>query len=149
MRTPETTNETPKQKAKKAVHTAAIGAATLAATPIPFADAFALMPLQTTMIVQIYRAYGQKISKGVVQGVMKATFATTIGRSLAGSLFKLVPGAGSVVGGAISAGVAVSVTEAIGQALIKEFEDGDSVDLETLSSVILTAVSLAAKKKRK
>ncbi|MBD5068958.1 MAG: DUF697 domain-containing protein [Lactobacillus sp.] len=145
----EQTVETPRKKANKAVHTAALGAATIAATPIPFADAVALMPLQTTMIVQIYRAYGKKVSKGMVQGVLKATFATTLGRSLAGNLFKLVPGAGSILGGAISAGVAVSVTEAIGQVLIKEFEDGDSVDLETLSSVILTAVSLVTNKKRK
>ena len=145
----EQTVETPRKKANKAVHTAALGAATIAATPIPFADAVALMPLQTTMIVQIYRAYGKKISKGMVQGVLKATFATTLGRSLAGNLFKLVPGAGSILGGAISAGVAVSVTETIGQVLIKEFEDGDSVDLETLSSVILTAVSLVTNKKRK
>ncbi len=62
--------ETPKQKAQKAVHTAAIGAATVAATPIPFADAIALMPIQTAMIVQIYRAYGKNVSKGMVQGVL-------------------------------------------------------------------------------
>ncbi|HBV48709.1 MAG TPA: GTPase, partial [Lactobacillus sp.] len=62
----------------------------------------------------------------MVQGVLKSTFATTLGRSLAGNLFKLVPGAGSILGGAISAGVAVSVTEAIGQVLIKEFEDGNA-----------------------
>ena len=36
----EQTVETPKQKANKAVHTAALGAATVAATPIPFADLF-------------------------------------------------------------------------------------------------------------
>ncbi|MEY8661670.1 DUF697 domain-containing protein [Ligilactobacillus faecis] len=140
-------SETPKQKAQKAVHTAALGAATVALTPIPFADAVALMPIQTGMIVQIYRAYGQKVSKGMVQGVLKATFATTMGRSLAGNLFKLVPGAGSIVGGTISAGVAVSVTEAIGQVLIKEFEDGQTIDLENLSSVILTALALATRKK--
>lgn len=143
----EQTVETPKQKANKAVHTAALGAATVAATPIPFADAVALMPIQTAMIVQIYRAYGKKVSKGMVQGVLKSTFATTLGRSLAGNLFKLVPGAGSILGGAISAGVAVSVTEAIGQVLIKEFEDGNATDLESLSSIILTAIAIATKKK--
>ena len=49
----EQTVETPRKKANKAVHTAALGAATVAATPIPFADAVALMPIQTAMIVQI------------------------------------------------------------------------------------------------
>jgi uncharacterized protein (DUF697 family) len=140
----EQTVETPKQKANKAVHTAALGAATVAATPIPFADAIALMPIQTAMIVQIYRAYGKKVSKGMVQGVLKST---TLGRSLAGNLFKLVPGAGSILGGAISAGVAVSVTEAIGQVLIKEFEDGNAIDLESLSSIILAAIAIATEKK--
>ncbi len=37
----EQTVETPRKKANKAVHTAALGAATVAATPIPFADAVA------------------------------------------------------------------------------------------------------------
>lgn len=142
------TIETPKKKAQKAVHTAALGAATVAFTPLPFADAVALMPIQTGMIVQIYRAYGQKVSKGMVQGVLKSTFATTLGRSLASNLFKFVPAAGSIVGGTLSAGVAVSVTEAIGQVLIKEFEDGEKIDLENLSSLILTAVALATKKKK-
>ncbi len=60
----EQTVETPRKKANKAVHTAALGAATVAATPIPFADAVALMPIQTAMIVQIYRAYGKKSIQG-------------------------------------------------------------------------------------
>ena len=38
-------------------------------------------------------------------------------------------------------------TEAIGQVLIKEFEDGNAIDLESLSSIILTAIALATKKK--
>lgn len=37
--------------------------------------------------------------------------------------------------------------EAIGQVLIKEFEDGQTIDLENLSSVILTALALATRKK--
>ena len=44
--------------------------------------------------------------------------ATAIGRSLFYSLLKLIPGVGSVVGGAISASVAAAVTASLGETYI-------------------------------
>lgn len=124
------------EEARSAVHTASVAAGAVALSPIPFSDALALVPIQTTMIVSIYNSYGERISKGVVEGIVKATTATTLGKSLAGSLVKLIPGIGTLAGAALNGGVAVAVTELIGNTLIDKFEDGDSVDEAELVDVI-------------
>lgn len=48
-----------------------------------------------------------------------ASGATIIGKTVATNLMKLVPGAGSVAGGAISAGTAGVITLALGKAFIE------------------------------
>lgn len=124
------------EEARGAVHTASVAAGAVALSPIPFSDALALVPIQTTMIVSIYNSYGERISKGVVEGIVKATTATALGKSLAGSLVKLIPGIGTLAGAVLNGGVAVAVTELIGNTLIDRFEDGDSVDEAELVDVI-------------
>ncbi|WVE60125.1 hypothetical protein VXJ28_00275 (plasmid) [Enterococcus faecium] len=57
----------------KIIHTASGAAAATAASPIPFSDAALLIPIQTTMITGLYKANGANISRGVVDGALKAT----------------------------------------------------------------------------
>ncbi len=44
--------------------------------------------------------------------------ATVLGKTVVTNLIKLIPGAGTVVGGAISAGTAGAITAALGEAYI-------------------------------
>ena len=60
----------------KIIHTAAAAAAATAASPIPFSDAALLIPIQTTMITSLYKANGANISRGVVDGALKATMVS-------------------------------------------------------------------------
>lgn len=55
----------------------------------------------------------------LVTTVIGAGGAAIVGKTIATNLVKLVPGAGSVVGGAISAGTAGLVTLAMGKAFIE------------------------------
>ena len=57
--------------------------------------------------------------KMLVISAISAGGATIAGKTIASNLFKLVPGAGSVVGGSISAGTAGVVTLAMGKAFIE------------------------------
>lgn len=99
--------------------TAAIG---VAAAPIPFADAFLLVPIQLAMIAGITATYGLEFSEGFLSTLIAATVggaATTLtGRAIAGGLLKLIPGAGSAIGGTIAAATAAGVTAALGEAYI-------------------------------
>jgi len=86
--------------------------------PIPLADSAMMIPTQMAMIAGITAAYNVELSKNAI-----ATLVTTIagteaaalaGRAVASNLLKLIPGAGSVVGGVIAGGTGATITAALG-----------------------------------
>jgi uncharacterized protein (DUF697 family)/GTP-binding protein EngB required for normal cell division len=111
-----------KQRSRMVVGTACASAAGIAASPIPFADALFIVPIQIGMIAGITATYGLSISAGVLSAISASAIgggvATITGRAITGSLLKLIPGVGSVTGGAISAGTAVAITSALGETYI-------------------------------
>lgn len=111
--------------------------------PIPFADAFLLVPTQVAMLAGISAAFGLELSTAFLStlvaaatGVVGATFA---GRALVGNLIKLLPGAGPAVGGGINAAMAAALTVALGEVYIvtlkKLFDEsgGEPPDPETIA----------------
>lgn len=114
-----------KEKRRRAQ--AAVAAATAAAfgegfTPIPFADSALLIPTQVAMIASITAIFGMNINKSLITAFVSSTIgtggATIAGRTLASNLLKLVPGAGTIVGGTISGATAGLITTALGEAYI-------------------------------
>lgn len=103
------------------VAAAAASAAGIGAVPVPFSDALGIIPVQVGMIAGITAVFGIPADKGFLSTLVTSTFtsaaATAGGRALVGAFLKLVPG-GNVVGSAISATVAASVTTAFGEAYI-------------------------------
>jgi uncharacterized protein (DUF697 family)/GTPase SAR1 family protein len=93
--------------------TAAAGAAFI---PIPFSDAAALVPIQLGMMAKIAQLYKIKVDRAALLAIASTTAATSAGRATFSGLLKMVPGAGTVAGGMVSAGVATSFTYAMGQA---------------------------------
>ena len=93
------------------------------AVPVPFADAWMLIPTQISMIAGITVVFGIDVSKSVIVGFVTSALgssaATIGGKALVSNLIKLIPGAGSVAGGAISAATAGMLTAAIGEAYIQ------------------------------
>ena len=102
----------------KAVAAAAAQAAAAAATPIPFADAALLVPIQLRMMSRIALLHNVPVDRATLLALGSVAATTGAGRSLATSLVKLIPGAGTVAGGLIGAGVASTVTAAMGAAWI-------------------------------
>ena len=130
----------------KIIHTAAAAAATTAASPIPFSDAALLIPIQITMITGLYKANGANISRGVVDGALRATMASRVGKSLAGNILKFIPGVGTIVGGTLNAGVAVAFTEALGNEVVSKLRGADNADIIDLANVINDVVNGFTKK---
>jgi uncharacterized protein (DUF697 family) len=104
------------EEARKYIAAAAGSAAAAAATPIPFSDATLLVPIQLGMMARIAQLYKIKFERAALMAVVSATAATQVGRAAFTGLLKMVPGAGTVVGGVIGAGVASTFTYAMGQA---------------------------------
>lgn len=103
-------------QAQKAVRAASAMALTVGAVPIPVADAAVLVPIQLSMMAKVAAIYGVKAPTAALASTVLTTVLTTAGRSAVVGLLKLVPGAGTLIGGAISAGVASSFTLAVGYA---------------------------------
>jgi len=93
------------------------------AIPIPFADAPLLITEQVAMMVSINTIFKFSISKDALKSLVTAALgiggATVIGKTIVANVLKLIPGAGSVAGGAISATTAGLITLALGKAYIQ------------------------------
>ncbi|MCR5798315.1 MAG: GTP-binding DUF697 domain-containing protein [Eubacterium sp.] len=111
-----------KKRAQAAIATATVAAAGEAIAPIPFADCAMLIPTQLTMIASITVIFGFDVNKSILTAFLSSTLgaggATILGKTVFSNLMKLVPGAGTVVGGAISASTAGVITAALGEAYI-------------------------------
>ena len=110
------------QRAHAIVVSLALSAGGVGATPIPFSDAVAIVPIQVTMLASISAVWGLPTTTAylgtLVSGAITGAGGTLIGRAAAAELLKLIPGVGTVVGGAINAGVASALTTAFGEAYI-------------------------------
>lgn len=129
-----------KRRASKVVATAALAATGQGAAPIPFADAALLIPTQVGMIASITVIFGFDVNKSVITALLSSTIgsggATLLGRAVVANILKLLPAAGSVAGGAISAGTAGVITAALGSAYIAfmELVYKGEMNIEDLSS---------------
>ena len=91
--------------------------------PIPFADAPLLIGQQVAMMIAINSVFEFDIERDALTSLATAAIgvggATVIGKTVASNLLKLIPGVGTVAGGAISAGTAGVITLALGKAYIE------------------------------
>ena len=90
--------------------------------PIPFADAPILAATQITMLASIAATYGFKLEKNELISFTSALAGVggtaIIGKSVVGNLLKIIPGAGTAIGGTISGTTAAVLTYALGNAFI-------------------------------
>ncbi len=91
-------------------------------TPIPFADAPIIASSQVAMIAKITSIFGVSMNKALVTSIVSSVTgvsgAVYTGRALVSNLLKLIPGAGTVVGGIISGSTAALITTALAYAYI-------------------------------
>ena len=74
------------------------------------------------MIASITVIFGFDVNKSIITALLLSTIgaggATVLGKTVVSNLLKFIPGAGTVAGGAISAGTAGVITAALGEAYI-------------------------------
>lgn len=111
------------EKADNAVMAAVAATTATGAIPIPFADAPLLIGEQVAMMVAINTIFKIEVEKDALKSLVTAALgvggATLLGKTIATNLIKLIPGAGTVAGGAVSAGTAGAITLALGKAYIQ------------------------------
>ena len=81
-----------------------------------------MIPTQLGMIASITVIFGFDVNKSVLTAFLSSTLgsggATLLGKTVVTNIIKLIPGAGTVAAGAISAGTAGVITAALGEAYI-------------------------------
>lgn len=114
----------PKELEKKcqvAIHSAATASAAAGAIPIPMSDAVPITAAQIAMIVALGKVFGVEISQSVAKSIAGVGITQQAGRAVASNLLKMIPGAGTVIGGVIGASTAAALTEALGWIIADDF----------------------------
>lgn len=111
------------EKADNAVAVAVGTTAVTGAVPLPFMDAPLLIAQQVALMATICGIFKIDMQKDGLKALATAALgaggATVVGKTIATNLVKMIPVAGSIVGGAVSAGTAGVVTLAMGKAFIE------------------------------
>ncbi|WP_407929562.1 YcjF family protein [Latilactobacillus fragifolii] len=122
-----------RKKAHNIIHAASLTAAIIGCSPIPFSDAFLLVPVQLTMMARLHKLFGQSWSASLGKSLSKELVLVGLGRSAVGNILKLVPVVGTVSGAAVNATVAMSITEALGWLTVKMLNDGEDIFNDVVS----------------
>lgn len=141
-----------KKKSHRIIHYAAVTAAIIGFSPIPFSDAVLLVPVQLTMMARLHKLFGQSWSEGMAKGITKELVVVGLGRSAVGNILKFIPAAGTIAGGAVNATVALTITETLGWVTVKLLNDGEDIFDDMLSfkgqfNTLFKAVQSVGKKK--
>ena len=115
-----------RKKCQLIIHGASAAAGAAASLAIvPGSDSVAIMPIQVAMVAALAREFGISLSASLVKSTVYASLGSIAGKAGAGLFLRWTPIAGNIV----RAGVAVSVTEALGRLVLDRLEtDGEIID---------------------
>lgn len=95
--------------------------------PVLIADIFAVSALQLDMIRQMSKVYDVNFSETQGKAIVTSLTSSTLARLGAGSIVKMIPLLGSVVGGVTVSVFAGASTYALGQVFKRHFESGGTI----------------------
>ncbi len=97
------------------------------AIPVPVADVLAVSASQLDMIRQLCKVYDMDFNETQGKAIVSSLTASTLARIGAGSLAKMIPVVGSVVGSVANAIMAGASTYALGQVFKTHFDTGGTI----------------------
>ncbi|RMG77677.1 MAG: DUF697 domain-containing protein [Bacteroidetes bacterium] len=95
--------------------------------PVPVVDIFAVSAAQLDMIRQLCRVYDVDFAETQGKAIVSSLTTATLARVGAGSLAKLIPVVGSLVGGITNSALAGASTYALGEVFKAHFETGGTI----------------------
>ena len=127
-----------KKAVDKIIAVAASSAAAIGATPIPFSDAVLLAPVQIGMIASICKVMKVDADRAFLTTIIISAAgvlgATITGRTVVRGLIKCIPGAGTVIGGSISAVTASLLTTGMGYAFYNAVRTAQGKSIEDITA---------------
>jgi len=95
--------------------------------PVLIADIFAVSALQLDMIRQLCRVYDVNFQETQGKAIVTSLTGSTLARMGAGSIVKLIPGIGSLLGGVTVSIFAGASTYALGEVFKRHFQSGGTI----------------------
>lgn len=132
------TNLPAKEKQAAQIIMAAAASASAAAgfNPVPLSDSVILFPIQTGMAAALAKTYGFPALGAVSTSLLKAQIVSMLGKQMASSLLKLIPGVGQIINGAVAGGLTAGLGYGLNMlykdALVKYLETGKTPDWHKL-----------------
>jgi uncharacterized protein (DUF697 family) len=119
---------TPDQKSKchKIIHSASASAAGVAAglAQLPLADSAVILPIQIAMVVGLGRVFGIQVTDSAAKGLALGAIGGYVGRATSQIVLGWIP----FLGNAVNASTAAGITEALGWAISRKFDQEASSD---------------------
>lgn len=123
-------NPETKAKAEKIIQQHILWSIGAGLVPIPILDIAAVSGIQLDMLKQLSSLYGVPYSESEGKVWLSALSGSILAK-IGANAIKLIPGVGSIIGGASMAAVSGASTYALGQIAVKHFESsGDFSDLD-------------------
>lgn len=111
-----------KKECHAIIHAASAAAGSVGAglAQVPGSDNLVITPIQLTMAISLGKVFGKTISEASAKAAVGSLAASTVGRTASQVLVGWIP----AIGNAINATTAAGLTEALGWAIAKEFDEG-------------------------
>lgn len=103
------------------IHTASVAAGGVGAglAQVPGSDNAVITPIQLTMAISLAKVFDIRLTDSAAKAAVASVATSTLGRTVSQFLVGWIPG----VGNAVNAATAASLTEAMGWALAREFDE--------------------------
>ena len=95
--------------------------------PVLIADIFAVSAIQLDMIRQMSKIYDLEFNELQGKAIVTSLTSSALARIAAGSVVKMIPGLGTLIGGATVSAFAGASTYALGEVFKKHFESGGTI----------------------
>ncbi len=118
-------------KADKLIKKYAFGSSLTGFIPIPLVDMLGLMGAQRVMLIQLSKLYGMSLSKNMAKIWLTTLMGGVASRAVSpivGGMFKMIPGIGTLIGGASMAALGGAATYAVGKVFQQHFENGGTLE---------------------
>lgn len=119
------------QIANKWILSAATSAGAVGVAPIPGSDIVPITGIQVGLMVKLATLYEKPLTKGKAKELALAAVTGNIGKSIFRQAVKLIPGAGSIAG----AGIAGSLTMALGYSMKYAYENNIEINAELIKTL--------------
>lgn len=119
------------QRAEQLIKDYAFGSSLTGFIPIPFLDTLGLIGVQRVMLMRLSKLYGVPFSKHLAKAwvtTLMTGLAPKAATPLVGSMLKLIPGIGTLAGGATTAALGGASTYAVGKVFQQHFEQGGTLE---------------------